>query len=159
MADDRSTRVFRSTPARVLGWAWLAFAALNVADIVWRGHDLAAVVAAAVLLFASGCAYVAALRPRIVADRAGVRFHNPLRDVHLPWAAISKIDATDAVRVHCGDSGAYRAWAMQTSPRAKARAQSRRATAGMPDDVATYVMNRTPTDYAAEQLTELADAH
>lgn len=159
-------KVFRSTAARVIAWAWLVFAAANLVDIAFRGHDLAGMVAAAVLLLGSGIAYVLGLRPRIVADEAGVRLHNPLRDVRVPWPAIRTIDATESVRVsYAAEDGEERrvgAWAMQTSPRARARAQrrsrSRSAGGDVPKAVAEYASNRTPADYVADQLSELAVA-
>jgi PH (Pleckstrin Homology) domain-containing protein len=161
-------KVFRSTSARVVAWVWLVFAAANLVDIAVRGHDLAGMIAAAVLLLGSGVAYVLGLRPRIVADESGVRLHNPLRDVRVPWPAVREIDATESVRVsYVAEDGEERrvgAWAMQTSPRARARAQrrSRRRTpegGGVPTAVAEYARNRTPADYVADQLTELAAEH
>jgi hypothetical protein len=156
-------RIFRSTGARVAGWAWLVFAAVNLVDLAVRGDDLAALVAAAVLLFGCGLAYVLGLRPRIVADETGVRLHNPLRDVRIPWPALRRIEAAQTLRLHCvaerdagpGESRSFNAWVMQTSPRARARAQ-RRSRREVPDAVARHLEGRTPVDFVAEQLTELA---
>jgi hypothetical protein len=156
-------RVFRSTGARIAGWAWLVFAAANLLDLAVRGDDLAALIAAAVLLFGCGLAYVLGLRPRIVADEAGIRLHNPLRDVRIPWPALRRIEVAETLRFHCatgqaagpGESRSFNAWVMQTSPRALARAQ-KRSRPEVPEAIAEHVAGRTPADFVAEQLTELA---
>jgi hypothetical protein len=154
-------RVFRSAGARLGGWAWMVFAAANLADIAIRGRDMASLIAAAVLLTGCGLAYVFGLRPAIVAEETGVRLRNPLRDVRIPWPALKEVEVAEALRFHCvADGGPWRAkaWVLQTSPRARARAE-RRAEKGVPDTVVEHVKGRTPAHFAAEQLTELAVAH
>jgi hypothetical protein len=152
-------KVFRSTGARVAAWAWLVFAAANLADVAVRGRDLAALIAAAVLLLGSGLAYVLGLRPRVVADENGVQVHNPLRDVRIPWPALHDVEVTDTLLLHCTGDGDRRlrvkAAAMHTSPRARARAE-RRTRRQVPDALAAQAAGRTPADFVAEQLTELA---
>jgi hypothetical protein len=154
----RDVRVFRSGAVRFAGWAWMVFAALNLADLVWRGRDMASLVAAAVLLFGSGIAYAVAIRPRIVAGDDAVLFHNLLRDVRLPWTAVERFEGGDAVYAHVGD-GRFRAYVLQTSPRARAKSEmkARREDKNLPDAVADYMRGRTATDFTVEQLRELAD--
>jgi hypothetical protein len=164
MAQDAATRmkprVFRSMPLFVLGWAWIVLAAALLVDVAARGRDADSAIAAGALLLGSGIAYVICLRPRVVADDEGVRLHNPLRDVRVPWSAVDKIEATDAIVLHSGDR-AYRAWALQSSPRARLRAEARarRAKGTVPDHAAEYAEGRMPADFAADQLNELARAH
>ncbi|GAA0331086.1 PH domain-containing protein [Actinoallomurus spadix] len=150
-------KVFRSSAARFFGWAWMVFAAANLADIIWRGHDAASVVAATVMLLGCGVAYVGALRPRIVADEEGVRLHNLLRDVEVPWRGVERLEGGDAVYVHAGGRR-FRAFVLQISPRNRARfeAKARRQERKLPDHVADHVQGRTHTDYAVEQLREMA---
>jgi hypothetical protein len=152
-------KVFRSTPAYVFGWVWMAFAAGNLVDIAWRGRNIAAAIAAASLLLGAGVAYVIGLRPRIVADEESVRLHNPLQDVRLPWRAVDKVEATDAIVVHSGDR-MFRAYALQTSPRSRVRAEARSRRRprdpNVPDHVAEYIKGKLPIDFAADQLNELA---
>jgi hypothetical protein len=152
-------QVYRSAMGMVMGWTWAALAAFFLADIAWRGRDLASLVAASVLLLVIGVAYAIGVRPRIVATEDGVRLRNPLRDVWVPWSAVDKIDVTDAVRVHSAGRP-YRAWVLQTSPRARARSMQRHREDRdrVPDKVAEELRGRTPADHAAEQLTELADS-
>jgi Bacterial PH domain len=153
-------RVFRSGVLRFAGWAWMVFAALNFVDLIWRGRDMASAVAAALMLLGSGIAYAVALRPRIVADDAAVQFHNLLRDVRLPWEAVTRFEGGDAVYAHVGDRR-FRAFILQTSPRARARSEmrARREEKKMPEAVAAYMRGRTATDFTVEQLRELAGQH
>jgi hypothetical protein len=150
-------RVFRSGALRVGGWAWMVFAALNFVDLIWRGRDMASALAAAVLLLGCGLAYAVALRPRIVADDEAVWFHNLLRDVRLPWEAVTRFEGGDAVYAHVGDRR-FRAFILQTSPRARARSEmkARREEKKLPEAVAAYMRGRTATDFTVEQLRELA---
>lgn len=159
-ATSQQPQVFRSTAALVGGWAWMVFATANLVDIALRGRDLASLTAAAVLLTGCGIAYVAGIRPKVAADAAGVRVRNPFRDADLPWPAVEKIDVTDAVRIHYAD-GVVRAWALPSSPRARAKAARRaeRDTARLPEAIAKEVRGRTPTGFAVEQLNALRDAH
>ena len=147
--------VFRSTPSFVFAWIWMAFAAANLVDIALRGRDVTSVIAAGSLLLGAGVAYVIGLRPRVVADQDGVRLHNPLRDVRLAWSAVDKVEKTNAIEIHSGDS-TFRAYALQTSPRARVRAEAKPRRDNVPDHVADYVKGRLPIDFAVEQLTELA---
>jgi hypothetical protein len=158
-AAAQDARVFRSGGVRFAGWVWMVFAALNLADLIWRGRDLESLVAAAVLLFGSGIAYAVAIRPRIVADDEAVRFHNLLRDVRLPWESVERFEGGDAVYAHVGD-GRFRAYVLQTSPRARAKSElkAKREDKGLPDPVADYVRGRTATDFTVEQLRQLAEA-
>lgn len=154
----RDARVFRSGGVRFAGWAWIVFAVLNLADLVWRGRDMASLVAAAVLLLGSGVAYAVAIRPRIVAGDDAVLFHNLLRDVRLPWSSVERFEGGDAVYAHVGD-GRFRAYVLQTSPRARAKQEmkARREDKKLPEAVADYMRGRTATDFTVEQLRELAE--
>jgi hypothetical protein len=144
-------QIFRS-PTAVVVWAvWLLFAVGNWIDLAVQGRDHLSVVAAAVLLLATGVAYVTAQRPRIIADDAGVTVRNPLRDHRIGWAGVAEIDLVDLLRVHCawgGPPGAapadrehhkvISAWAIHYSRRrqfaaeAKARRGARRSASAVP---------------------------
>lgn len=152
-------QVFRQGTARFFAWIWLFFAAANFVDLSWHGRDAASLVAAAVLLLGCGTAYAVGLRPRIVADDRAVHLHNLLRDVHVPWHAVGRVEGGDAVYVHAQDGRRFRAYVLQTSPRNRARAEvkARLDQRKRPDAVAEYVRGRTPTDFAVEQIRELAD--
>ncbi len=136
-------QTFRSPTAVVVWIGWLLFAVGNWVDLAVQGRDHMSVVAAAILLMATGVAYVTAQRPRIIADDAGVTVRNPLRDHRIGWAGVTQVDLVDLLRVHCAwraPAGAapagqehakiISAWAVHYSRRRQlaAEARSRRAT-------------------------------
>jgi hypothetical protein len=136
---DSAVQTFRSPTALVVWVVWLLFAAANWVDLAVQGRDHISVVAAALLLLATGFAYATAQRPRIIADEAGLTVRNPLRDHRIGWAAVTKVDLADLLRVHCdwapGSPGKHTkvisSWAVHYSRRrqlsvaAKARRGSR----------------------------------
>lgn len=134
-------QTFRS-PLAVVAWiVWLLFAVGNWIDLAVQGRDHGSVVAAAILLLATGVAYVTALRPGVIADADGVTVRNPLRDHRVGWAGVAKVDLSELLRVHCdtgqgdtgqGDTGQGRtrrkvisAWAVHYSRRRKLAAEAR----------------------------------
>ena len=135
-------QTFRSPTAVVIWWVWLLFAAANLIDLAVQGRDHLSLVAAAILVLATGVAYVTAQRPRIVADSSGITVVNPLRDHHVGWAGVTKVDLADLLRVHCrGEPGQEKiiyAWAVHYSRRRKlagetrVRRQAARASSGRP---------------------------
>src|ERR1700732_1533754 len=94
-------QVFRSVTGIIVWWVWVLFAAANLIDLAVQGRDRLSLVAAAILALVTGIAYVIAQRPRIIADTAGVTIVNPLRDHHVGWAGVTKVDLADLLRVHC----------------------------------------------------------
>jgi hypothetical protein len=117
---------FRSTTAVIVWVLWLLFAVANWIDLAVQGRDRGALVAAAVLLLATGAGYVTAQRPRVIADDAGITVRNPLRDHRVGWPAVARVDLADLLRVHCdwaqGADGKKRhkiisAWAVHYSRR------------------------------------------
>jgi hypothetical protein len=135
-----NVQTFRSPTALLVWVVWLLFAAANWVDLAVQGRDHTSLVAAAVLLMVTGIAYIAAQRPRIIADDAGVTVKNPLRDHRAGWASVSKVDLADLLRVHCErEPGAARgkkhvkvisSWAVHYSRRRQlaAEARTRRAS-------------------------------
>jgi len=167
-------QIFRSPTAVVVWVVWLLFAVGNWVDLAVQGRDHTSVVAAAVLLLATGGAYVTAQRPRIIADEAGVTVRNPLRDHRIGWAGVAEVDLFDLLRVHCawgGPPGAVpadrehhkviSAWAIHYSRRrqfaaeAKARRGARRSTSAFPVGLGrSYGSTTLASDPAAASSTE-----
>jgi Bacterial PH domain len=140
-------QTFRSPTAVIIWWAWLLFAAANLVDLAVQGRDHFSLVAAAILVLATGVAYVTAQRPRVVADSAGVTVVNPLRDHHIGWAGVTKVDLADLLRIHHQDQDrdkAVYAWAVHYSRRrqfaaeAKARRAAARESSGRRSSFGTY---------------------
>jgi len=101
-------QTFRSPTALVVWIVWLLFAVGNWVDLAVQGRDHASVVAAAILLLATGAAYVTAQRPRVIVDDGGVTIKNPVRDHRISWAAVTDVDLVDLLRVHCTVDQGYR---------------------------------------------------
>jgi hypothetical protein len=100
---------------------WVAFAVANVADFAAQGAPARfAVVVSAILLTVTGLAYALALRPRVIAEPAGLTIVNPFRDHRVPWAAIQAVDAGDWVQVHAASKTIF-CWALYVSAQAKRR--------------------------------------
>jgi Bacterial PH domain len=121
-------QTFRSPAAVVIWWVWLLFAAANLVDLAVQGRDHLSLVAAAILVLATGVAYVTAKRPRITADSAGITIVNPLREHHIGWAGVTNVDLADLLRVHCQRPGGEKviySWAVHYSRRRKLAAETR----------------------------------
>ena len=176
-------QVFRSPTAVVVWVVWLLFAVGNWIDLAVQGRDHLSVVAAAILLLATGAAYVTAQRPRIIADDTGVTVRNPLRDHRIGWAGVAKVDLVDLLRVHCawgGPPGAppadrdhhkiISAWAIHYSRRrqfaaeAKARRSARRSTSSFPAGFGRSYDSARPahepgsSEAEAERIVKLLEA-
>ncbi len=123
--------VYRLGTPLVVWWVWVAFAAANIIDLaVQRTAVHTELRIDAIVLLVTGLAYALALRPRVVADQAGVTVVNPFRDHRVPWAAIQGVDTSDWVRVHHTRDGspatavdvpgkAIECWALYLSARTK----------------------------------------
>jgi uncharacterized membrane protein YgcG len=94
-------QTFRSPTALVVWVVWLLFAVGNWVDLAVQGRDHTSVIAAAILLLATGIAYVTAQRPRVIVADTGVTIKNPVRDHEISWAAVTDVDLADLLRVHC----------------------------------------------------------
>lgn len=166
--------VIHPVGGRVVWWAWLAFAAINLIDIAVQGRNHFAAVVAALVVFITGVMYACALRPRVIADDGGISLLNPLRDHRVPWGAVTDVDLGDTLQVHCRQPGKDRdkvlySWAVMSSRRGRARAELRaRRRAGelsrnspsygrLPPE-AREVMGKTLAELTARQLSERATA-
>ncbi|HWG01759.1 MAG TPA: PH domain-containing protein [Trebonia sp.] len=125
---EDTRQVFRSSVVRAVWWVWVAFAVANLIDLAVQGRDHISLVAALILILITGVMYVAAWRPRIIADDAALTIVNPLRDHRIGWAAVSGVDMREMLRVRCEWAGGQRtvyAWAINTSRRRQVTAQLR----------------------------------
>lgn len=108
-------RVYRTLPARVVGWAMVAvagvFAALTVMDLFSGAHrGLAWPVAMVVAL--AGLAWVLFLRPHVQLRTDGVVLANLLSDVRVPFAAVEKVTDRWALELHDHEGRRHSAWAV-----------------------------------------------
>lgn len=130
--DPGDREVFRSPGAIIIWWVWVLFAVANLIDLAVQGRDYLSLVATFTLLFVTGIVYVAARRPRVIADADGLTIVNPARSHRVRWAAVAGADPTDLLRVRCEwpDEGGTRqraifAWAIHSSRRRQFIAQMR----------------------------------
>jgi Bacterial PH domain len=138
----------------VLWWGWLALAVAVLADLAVQGRDHGAAVLAAVAVLVTGLMYACALRPRVVADGSGITLVNPVREHHLPWAAVTAVDLRDSLRVHC-QGRVLHSWALQSSRRSRARAALRTRAAREPGAARGY--GRMPPEARALARQSLAE--
>jgi hypothetical protein len=150
-------------------WVWLVFAVANLADLAVQARTHFAAVVAAILVTVTGVAYACALRPRVIADDAGITVVNPLRDYRVPWGAVERVDVREWVRVHAARApGAETgktidSWALFAPARVK-RNSERKAkdlTAGSADaarlpEEARNLMSLPPVLFIARRLDERA---
>ena len=146
--------VFRLTPPLILWWVWIVFAVANIADFAIQGAPVRfAIMVSAVLAAVTGLAYTLALRPRVIADQAGLTIVNPFRDHHVPWTAIQAVDTGEWVRVHCA-SNVISCWALYISARTKRRA-TRVASSRLPEE-ARYLASLPAAKAIAVRLNSRA---
>jgi hypothetical protein len=129
-------KTFRSVTALIVFWVVILFVVGNLVDLAVQGRDHMSLVAAGILVMGAGVAYVAGWRPRVVAAADGITIKNPVRDHHVPWLDVEKVDLADQLRVHCRASGTQparkiSAWSVHYSRRKAfaADAKARRAAA------------------------------
>jgi Bacterial PH domain len=151
---DSKVQTFRSPTAVVVWVVWLLFAVANWVDLAVQGRDHISAIAAALLLLATGVAYVTAQRPRIIADEAGLTVRNPLRDHRIGWAGVTKVDLADLLRVHCdwapGSPGKHTkvisSWAVHYSRRRQLSAEAKARRGPRPARLSFGVSGRTTLD-------------
>lgn len=151
-------QVFRSAFWRAVAAAWALFVGFNVWDVGRRGWPENGVVALLIVGAISVVVYATGWRPAVVGDATGVEVRNPLRTVHVPWNAVTEVDATDALRVHV-DSTVYRSWAvsrgggMASALRGVGRKSS--GAQGIEANALAELAKQSPADYAAATLVDI----
>ena len=108
-------RVFRTLPARVLGWVLVAAAAVLAGLTVWdvvtdRAAGLLGPVALVVGLATAG--WVVFLRPSAVLYDDGVRLRNVVTDAVLPFGAVREVTHQWALELTDEEGTRHAAWAV-----------------------------------------------
>jgi hypothetical protein len=122
--------VFRLIPPLVLWWGWVAFAVINLADLVIQSRDWFSLEIAAGLLVGTGIMYACTVHPKIISDADGLTIRNPFRDYRVPWGGVAGVFLGDSAEIHC-ERPAPRppkpvySWALYSPRRARARAELR----------------------------------
>ena len=106
-----SGRVFRQRSTLGLAAVGGASALLLLASLAqnWAAYPRPSFVAW--ILFGLACVWSIFVRPAVLLDLEGVTVRNVLRDVHIPWARVTDVEARWNLKVFAGDRG-YTAWAI-----------------------------------------------
>jgi hypothetical protein len=165
--------VFRLIPPVVLWWVWLAFAVANIAGVASQAAARFAEVVTAIIVTVTGLVYACALRPRVIADDAGLRVLNPLRDHIVPWGNVLGVEAGDWVRVRYEPGPgaapgtapkAVDSWALLAPARTRLRAERRardpaaRTSAWRLPEEARRAVSLSPAQAIAKRLDDRAAA-
>jgi hypothetical protein len=168
-------QVYRTSGSLVAWWAWTAFAIVLLVVLALRHRDHTGLVTAFVVIAITGIMYACALRPRIVADAAGITVVNPLRVHEMPWPAVTQVDLVHNVRVHYrapggdkpGGEKIVHSWAVQSTGRSQTRSElrarraARRGMSPQPGharlpDAAQAALAGSAAEFIARQLDERA---
>jgi Bacterial PH domain len=150
------TEVFRLAPPLVFWWVWVAFVLANVIDFaVHPGQARFLEVVCAILASGTGLAYALALRPRVLADQAGITVLNPFSTHHLPWSAVRSADVAEWVRVHYGKDKTIGCWALVASARGRRLAGRPEMPGRLPEE-ARRLTSLSSTQAIATRLNALA---
>ncbi len=108
-------RVYRTVPARVIGWTMVAGAAvltaLTVVDMVTGSHRGLAWPAALVVGVAAA-AWALFLRPHVELRTDGVVLANIVTDTVVPFAVVEEVTDRWALELHDVDGRRYSSWAV-----------------------------------------------
>lgn len=162
--------MFRSKAALLLGWIWMAFAALNTVDLILRYRGSASAIAAVVLAVLTVLVFVTCLRPAIILTEDGVLVRNPLRNTFVPWSQVEEVTVSHSIKITAGGRS-VRCWTPQASGRERATAARRarpvsargryRTEPARPKGeqaAAEALAGKTHADWVGEQITERAEA-
>ncbi|WP_017613681.1 PH domain-containing protein [Nocardiopsis salina] len=157
MTEPQNTTHY-ATSTRVIGVVWTVIALLLLADVLLRGEGRMAWIAGAFLVASIAGVYLVWLRPRVVSTERGIRVVNPLREVFVPWSAVSWIDVVDVLRVHTS-AGPVRSWPLRESKRSKVRENLRRDAGHIDTDVDDDPTQARPVDLMARDLRRDAERY
>ncbi|MET7462926.1 hypothetical protein [Nonomuraea sp. NPDC005501] len=163
-------QAYRSRSAFILGWVWVAFAALNVFDLIVRYNGKASLVALAVLAVLTALVYLAALRPVTLFTETALVGRNPLRTTTLPWESIEEATVSHSINVRY-DGRLLRLWTPISGARERAKAQRRGAApprrgrfdtepvlSPAEQAAAQALAGKTHADWVGEQIAERAES-
>jgi hypothetical protein len=101
---------FRGPWMRPFAFFWAILTAVAFVDALRRGDLEQVLFVGALLTIAGVVVYTAGFRTGVIVDDDGLLLRNLVRDVYLPWSAVTDVDREWVLSVHAGDSR-YVAWA------------------------------------------------
>lgn len=106
-----SRRVFRQRLPLALGVACGLTGLLLLVPIVRSWAENPEPLFAAWVLFALALVWALFVRPAVLLGDDGVTIRNIVRDIHIPWAQVTRVDTRWNLKVYVQDRG-YTAWAI-----------------------------------------------
>lgn len=104
---------YRQRSAQVLGWLYVAVAALLAVDLLRSWSHDPNVAFVVWLVVGLGVAWTVFLRPYVRVDRDGVTLGNVLRDVFIPWHLVEDVRTRWNLEVFTPERR-YTSWAIST---------------------------------------------
>jgi hypothetical protein len=108
-------RVYRTLPARVMGWGMVAaavvLATLTVVDVA-GGHRSSLLAPVALVVGVAAGAWVLFLRPRVTLYADGVRLTNLVTSSTVPFGAVEEVSHRWALELHDVGGRTHAAWAV-----------------------------------------------
>src|ERR1035437_8919202 len=86
---------------------------LLLLSLVWSWSEYPRPLFGAWVLFGMAVAWSVFVRPAVLIDAQGVTIRNIVRDVHIPWAALTDVTTRWNLKVMAGGQG-YNAWAISS---------------------------------------------
>ncbi|WP_151526193.1 hypothetical protein [Serinicoccus kebangsaanensis] len=143
--------VYRTLPARILGWLMVAGAGVLAALTVWdvgSGQREGILGAVALVLGLAAVAWALFLRPHVVLREDGVLLANIVADTVVPFAAVDEITHQWALELHDTDGQRHSAWAV---PAKRERTPHRSV-----DDFAETTTRRGDGGHTAQSVADQA---
>jgi hypothetical protein len=107
--------VFRQRSSVVLAIVSGVTGLFLLLSLAWNWADYPRPLFAAWVVFGLAVAWSVFVRPVVRFDLAGVTLRNVVRDVHIPWTAVTDVSSRWNLKVFAGDKS-YTAWALSSEP-------------------------------------------
>lgn len=108
-------RVYRTLPARIMGWSLVAgagvLAALTLVDVV-AGHRTGLLPPTALVVGLAALGWVLFLRPSVRLHEDGVVLGNVVTDTTVPFAAVEEVTHQWSLELHDRDGRRHGSWAV-----------------------------------------------
>ena len=111
--SSKAQRVFRQRSSVWLAVMSAVTALLLLLSLVRSWAQYPRPLFGAWVLFGVAVAWSIFVRPSVVIDAQGVTIRNIVRDIHIPWAALTDISTRWNLKVMAGNQG-YNAWAISS---------------------------------------------
>jgi hypothetical protein len=102
---------FRGPWMRPFAIFWAVLTVVAFVDALRRGELEQILLVGALLTIAGVVVYAAGFRTGVIVDDDGILLRNLVRDIYLPWSAVTDVDREWVLSVHAADSR-YVAWAV-----------------------------------------------